>query len=77
MSPPCSQTIERVTEKAETDPARAGITSAADPVEGLEHLLPLAPRNSKAFVFDEDHNAIGPEVSIRAAVPPYLMALST
>jgi hypothetical protein len=60
MSLPCSQIIERVTEKAETDPARAGITSAADPVEGLEHLLPLAPRNSKAFVFDEDHNAIGP-----------------
>jgi hypothetical protein len=54
------QTVERVTEKAEIDPARAGITSAADPVEGLEHLLPLAPRNSKAFVFYEDHNAIGP-----------------
>ena len=42
MSTPCSQTIERVTERPRpTDPTGTGITGAADPVERLKHLLPL------------------------------------
>src|SRR5579863_7598379 len=45
--------------KAKTDPARAGVTSTADPVEGLEHLLPLVPRDSRSFILNGDHDAPG------------------
>ena len=42
ISPPCSQTIERVTERPRPTPPVLGVPSAADSVEWLEHLLPLA-----------------------------------
>src|SRR5215472_514933 len=43
--------------ETETNPARAWIAGVAAPVEGLEHLLALAPGNSRAFVLDEDREA--------------------
>src|SRR4051812_12079566 len=64
-------------EKPEADPASAGVTSAADPADGLEHLPPLAPRHPGPPPSTRIATRPASGASVPSASPPCLTALST
>jgi hypothetical protein len=63
--------------ETESHTARVGVASAFNPVEWLEDLLTLAPRNTGSLVFDGDDDALGFGDQAYGGAPPYVTALST